>query len=63
MDPWRLNDELLLATLTSWDLKAEDGSPLPITMEAIRAQDPALVEALIEHTQRLNGVTREERKK
>jgi hypothetical protein len=64
VDPWLLNDLMLAATVAEWDLKGLDGSPLPVTVESIRGiEPPELVEQIIEFTQRLNGVTREERKK
>jgi len=64
VDPWTLNDVMLQQTLVEWDLLDEGGKPLPITLEAIRSiEPPELVEAMIAETQRLNGVTVEERKK
>jgi len=64
VDPWRLNDTMLVQTLVEWDLVDEDGAPLPITLESIHAiEPPELVEEMIAYTQRINGVTVEERKK
>lgn len=64
IDPWALNDQLLLKTLVSWDLKDEKGQPLPITLGNIHAiEPPELVEKLIAFTQRLNNVSPENRKK
>lgn len=64
IDPWTLNDIMLLQTLVEWDLKDENGQPLPITLENIRGlEPPEIVEAMIAETQRINGVTVEERKK
>jgi len=64
IDPWALNDQLLLKTLVSWDLKDESGQPLPITLENIHAiEPPELVEKMIAFTQRLNNVSPEARKK
>jgi len=64
VDPWRLNDTMLVQTLVEWDLVDEDGAPLPITLESIHAiEPPELVEEMIAFTQRINGVTVEERKK
>ena len=64
VDPWTLNDLMLLQTLVEWDLKDGDGQPLPITLESIHGMEPPeLVEAMIAETQRLNGVSAEERKK
>ena len=64
VDPWRLNDVMLVQTLVEWDLLDGDGQPLPITLESIHSvEPPELVEEMIAYTQRINGVTREERKK
>ncbi len=64
VDPWRLNDVMLVQTLVEWDLIDGDGQPLPITLENIHSiEPPELVEEMIAFTQRINGVTREERKK
>jgi hypothetical protein len=64
VDPWVLNDMMLLQTLAEWDLEDGEGNPLPITLENIHAiEPPELVEAMIAETQRINGVTAEERKK
>jgi len=64
IDPWILNDQLLLKTLVDWDLKDGDGEKLPITLENIHAiEPPELVEKMIAFTQSLNNVTPEKRKK
>jgi hypothetical protein len=64
IDPWKLNDLMLVQTLVEWDLVDEDGQPLPITIESIHSvEPPELVEEMIAFTQRINGVTVEERKK
>jgi len=64
IDPWALNDQLLLKTLVSWDLKDEKGQTFPITLENIHAiEPPELVEKMIAFTQRLNNVSMEMRKK
>ena len=64
VDPWVLNDMMLVQTLVEWDLQDDDGQPLPITLENIhRVEPPELVEAMIAETQRINGVSVEERKK
>ena len=64
IDPWKLNDLMLVQTLVEWDLVDEAGQPLPITIESIHSiEPPELVEDMIAYTQKLNGVTREERKK
>ena len=64
VDPWTLNDMMLLQTLVEWDLEDGRGQPLPITLESIHnLEPPELVEAMIAETQRINGVTVEERKK
>ena len=64
VDPWVLNDMMLLQTLVEWDLTDDSGQPLPVNLENIHAlEPPELVEAMIAETQRINGVTVEERKK
>jgi hypothetical protein len=66
IDPFDLNDHMLVATLLEWDLKDEDGKPLPITVENLRKLSGPLVELvekMIAFTQRLNGVSEEDRKK
>ena len=64
VDPWALNDMMLLQTLVEWDLVDDRGQPLPITLETLHSlEPPELVEQMIAYTQRLNGVTVEERKK
>ncbi len=64
IDAWKLNDQMLLATLVEWDLTKADGSPLLITLDALQAlEPPELVEEMIEYTQKLNGVSENERKK
>ena len=64
VDPWTLNDMLLVQTLVEWDLEDGEGNPIPISLEAIRAvEPPEIVEAMIAYTQGINGVTVEERKK
>jgi hypothetical protein len=64
VDPWRLNDTMLVKTLVEWDLVDEAGQPLPITLDSIHSiEPPELVEEMIAFTQRINGVTLGERKK
>lgn len=64
VDPWRLNDEMIVATVVEWDLKDEEEKPLPITIEALHSvRPPAVVEAILVEVQRVNGLTEEERKK
>ena len=64
VDPWTLNDMMLQQTLVEWDLVDENGQLLPITIENIHAiEPPDLVEEMIAFTQRINGVSVEERKK
>jgi len=64
IDPWILNDQLLLKTLVDWDLKGGNGEKLPVTLENIRAiEPPELVEKIIAFTQSLNNITPEKRKK
>ncbi len=55
---------MLAATVVEWDLTDAEGGTLPVTVEAIQGiRPPELVEEMIAHTQRLNGVGAEERKK
>ncbi len=64
IDPWTLNDEMIVATVVEWDLKDEEGRPLPITVEALHSiRPPRLVEAILSEVQRVNDLTEEERKK
>jgi len=64
VDPWALNDMMLIQTIVEWDLKNENGQPLPITLENIHSvEPPKLVESMITYTQRINGVSMKERKK
>ena len=64
VDPWILNDMMLVQTLVEWDLEDEDGQPLSITIENIhKIEPPELVEAMIAESQKINGITVEERKK
>ena len=64
VDPWILNDMMLMQTLVEWDLKDEKGQPLAITLANIHSiEPPDLVEAMIAFTQRINGVSVQERKK
>ncbi len=64
VDPWTLNDLMLVTTVVEWDLVDAEGKPLPITVEAIQEiQPPELVEEMIACTQRLNCVGAEDRKK
>ena len=64
VDPWTLNDMMLVQTLVEWDLVDGEGAPLPIDLETIRGvEPPELVEAMIAYTQGINGVSVEERKK
>ena len=64
VDPWVLNDLMLVETLVDWDLLDEGGAPLPISVESLHTlEPPELVESMIQYTQRLNGLTGEERKK
>ena len=64
VDPWTLNDLMLLATVVEWNLKGKDGEPLPITLESLHElEPPELVEDMIAYTQSLNGLSQEEKKK
>jgi len=62
VDPWVLNDHLLLKTLVDWDFLDEKGRKLPITLDNIRSiEPPELVDRMIAFTQRLNGLSDRER--
>ena len=64
VDPWVLNDMMLVQTLVEWDLVDGEDKPLPITLESIHdLEPPELVEEMIAFTQSINGVSLEERKK
>lgn len=64
INPWLLNDMMLVQTLVEWDIVDEKGKPLPITLETIHdLEPPELVEEMISFTQSINGVSVEERKK
>jgi hypothetical protein len=64
VDPWTLNDLMLVGCLQEWDLADASGQPLPITVESIHGlEPPELVEEMIAYAQRINGVTVDERKK
>ncbi len=64
VDPWTLNDLMLVQTVVEWDLVDGEGRPLPITIECIHGlEPPELVELMIAETQRINGMSVAERKK
>jgi len=65
VDPWLLNDLMVVTCVKRWTLLDEDGiSPLPITLEGIkRARPPEIIEALINELHKLNSVSPSERKK
>jgi hypothetical protein len=64
VDPWVLNDLMLLSTVVEWDLRDESRDLLPISLESLRGvEPPELVESMIAFTQALNSVSGEERKK
>ena len=64
VDPWTLNDLMLVGCLVEWNLLDEAGQPLPITVESIHGlEPPELVEEMIAYVQGINGVTVDERKK
>jgi hypothetical protein len=64
VDPWILNDMMLVQTVVEWDLRDGQGQPLPITLESLRGlEPPELVEDMIAEAQRINGVSGVERKK
>lgn len=62
VDPWVLNDQLLLKTLAEWDFLDEKGQKLSITLDNIKAiEPPELVDRMIAYTQKLNGLSQKER--
>lgn len=64
VDPWTLNDHMLMYTIEEWDLTDDRGKTLSITLENIHdIEPPELVEAMIAYTQRINGLSGDERKK
>ena len=63
IDPWTLNDLLLIGSIEDWDIQDESGQPVPLTLEGIRSLRPVLAEMLIAEMQAFNGITEEERKK
>jgi len=63
VDPWRLNDLMLLGSVEEWDLVDESGEPVPLTIEGLHGLEPRLAEELIAEMLDLNGVTGAERKK
>jgi len=67
IDPWILNDEMLVASLVEWDLKDKDGHMLPITVKTLESLDEAeygdLLNKMIRFAQELNRVSEAERKK
>lgn len=63
VDPWMLNDLMLLGSVEEWDIVDESGKPVPLTIEGLHGLEPRLAEALIAEMLELNGVTGAERKK
>lgn len=64
VDPWTLNDLMLVGCLVEWDLVDGEGRLMPITVEALHGlEPPELVEEMISFAQRINGVSVDERKK
>ncbi len=62
VDPWILNDQLLLRTLIDWDFLDGKGQKLPITLDSIRSvEPPELVDKMIAYAQKLNGLSQHER--
>ena len=62
VDPWVLNDQLLLKTLVDWDFLDEKGARLPITLDSVKAiEPPELVDRMIAFAQRLNSLSQRER--
>jgi len=65
IDPWELNDQMVLICVKKWDLLDPDTDKLlPISIEALhKVEPPEIIETLITELQRINGVSVEERKK
>lgn len=64
VDPYVLNDYMLVECVTEWDLLDESGKPLAISLENLHdIEPPELVEQLIAECQSINGISLEERKK
>ena len=64
VDPYVLNDHMLVECVTDWGLLDEAGKPLAISLENLHnIEPPELVEQLIAECQSLNGMTTGERKK
>ncbi len=64
VDPYVLNDNMLLECVENWDIHDDQGNTLEVTITNIHGiEPPELVEQLINEVQRINGVTLEERKK
>jgi len=62
VDPWTLNEQLLLKTLLEWDFTDEKGQRLPIIVENIRGiEPPELVDKMVAFTQKLNNLSPKER--
>ena len=54
VDPWTLNDQLLLKTLVDWDFTDEKGIKLPIILENIRTLEPSNVFREVRVPEKLN---------
>lgn len=65
VDPWTLNDHMLVSCIDKWDLLSSNGrNKLSITIDNIhKAEPPELIEKLLGEIQRINGVSDLERKK
>ena len=64
VDPWTLNDQMLVTCIEKWDLKNDKDKPLKITVENIHGiEPPELVEQLLTEIQKINGVSESEEKK
>jgi len=57
VDPFDLQDEMVIACLVQWDL------PEKPSLEALRALEPVLAEEIIAFCQRINSVSEDDRKK
>lgn len=65
VDPWTLNDYMLVSCIVEWDLLASDGkNKLAISVDNLHGiEPPELVEHLLGEIQEINGVSEIERKK
>lgn len=64
VDPWMLNDLMIVTCTVKWDLIDSHSKPIPITVENVQAiEPPELIEELLTQIQQLNKVSPETEKK